>query len=98
MSDEPDLFSLVTEKVIGSLKVTKTQQTIADYWMVINGTKLDAVDVYQTLEETCDSFNNSYITNSKMIEALKSIHVLKHGGSNKHAVSPEKGPNYDKFM
>ena len=95
---EPDLFSIKAKEVIDALTVTTTQRTVTDYWIVIGDKKFDAEDIYETLNETCDWSSDSYITDRTMVEQLKSIGVLVHGGSGRWAMTPEKGPNYEYFM
>lgn len=97
MANEPNLFSIETKKAIDKLTVTTTQRVVTDFWIEINGRKFDAEDVYTTLIECCEHFG-AYIANPKMVEALKSLHVIEHGGSGRWAMSAAKGPNYDQFM
>lgn len=95
---EPDLFSFDAIKAIDALEVTSTQRTVTDYWIMIDGRKFDALDVYNTLTETCDDHSNSYMTDRRMVEALKKLRVIEHGGSGKWAMSAARGPNYDRFI
>lgn len=95
---EPDLFSFDAIKAIDALEVTSTQRTVTDYWIMIDGRKFDAKDVYNTLVETCSPSSDSYMTDHNMVDALKKLRVIEHGGSGRWAMSASRGPNYERFI
>jgi len=97
MADDT-LFSHAAQADIGALKVYSTERTVTDYWIEIGERRFDALDVYRTLEETCCPGSGSYISNQRLVEALKKLGVIEHGGSGRWAMSAAKGPNYDLFV
>ncbi len=97
MTDTPDLFSLDVKRIIETLEVTATERVVVDYWIIVDGVKFDAENVYTTLTETCDDLSDSYITDHRMVEVLQNLRVIEHGG-HRSGMTPEKGPNYDYFM
>jgi hypothetical protein len=95
MSDT--LFSLDARKLIDELVVCPTQRIATDYWIVLNGHRFNAIDVRDTLIETCEG-SYSYVSDERMVEALKKLGVIEHGGSYRHSMSALAGPNYQYFM
>lgn len=93
---EDTLFSLDARRLIDELNVCPTQRIVTDYWIVMDGHRFDANDVHETLVETCED-SGSYITDRRMVEALKKLGVLQHGGSSS-GMSAAQGPNYAYFM
>lgn len=95
---EPDLFSFDAIKAIDALEVTTTQRTVTDYWVMLDGHKFDAKDIYNTLVETCSPSSDSYMTDQKMVEVLKKLRVIDSGGSGRWAMAASRGPNYERFV
>lgn len=91
-----NLFSLANKSLIDNLEVTTSQRIVTDCWIIIDDHKFDAMDVYETLLETCNG--SAYITDPVMVKALKSLHIINHGGNGNWLMSAEKGSNYEYFM
>jgi hypothetical protein len=60
--------------------ITETERIVIDRHIVLNGIKFDAQDIYDTLVETCSSGSDCYMTDEKMIDALKKLRIIEHGG------------------
>jgi hypothetical protein len=82
------------ETTIGA--VTKTPRIVYDYKIDLGGRIFDAEDVLESLQEACGG--GAYMTDQAMVEALKKLGVIVHGGSNRWATGAEKSENYDLFV
>lgn len=84
-------------------EITITPRTVFDYHIVLGGKRFDANDLLTTLLETCgedgsDGGGDSYITDERMVEALKGLKIIAHGGNGRLMMPAQKGENYDYFV
>jgi len=67
-----------------------------DYIISINGTELDILKLYETLQEIKAS-SDIIITDLGMGDLLKELDVLESLGSNRWMTGATKGENFDEF-
>lgn len=58
------------------LEVETTERVVKDRWVWILGTKLDADDLYECLQEVQDNGSHIHLSDETMVEVLKEIGVI----------------------
>jgi hypothetical protein len=96
MTVDDTLFSLDARSLIDVLVVTLEQRVVTDYWIVIDGERFDACDVRDSLADVIEQ-GGSYMTDARMVTALKKLGVIEYGG-HPSGMSAVEGPNYACFM
>ena len=83
--------------LMAAVHVTKSSRVVTDYWIIIQGRKFDAEDIYETLSEV-KAHSDIYLTDADMAQTLIDIDVLASAGSNRGGYGAKLGSKGDIFL
>lgn len=97
MNTQPNLFDYSVQPDIARVMdtITKTEKTVYEYHIVIDGIKFDAYDMLETVESVEE--DSIYIECTNMAKVLLRLGVITSRGNPRWESRATPGPNYKIF-